>query len=82
MVKNGAPNSHFTLFLHSLGQIGRHSPDHAKHLSDQSVLPKLYKTFVDASVHGEQPSNDGEAGADLELKVRERLHENAGSWVD
>jgi hypothetical protein len=30
----------------SLGQIGRHSPDHAKALSDQNVLPKLLAVMM------------------------------------
>ncbi|KAJ3142054.1 Sperm-associated antigen 6 [Physocladia obscura] len=33
----------------SLGQIGRHSPDHAKTLADNAVLPKLLKVLTASS---------------------------------
>ncbi|KAL2918231.1 Sperm-associated antigen 6 [Polyrhizophydium stewartii] len=51
----------------SLGQIGRHSPDHAKTLADHAVLPKLLKVLTLASEDGE------EAGADLKTKTKRAL---------
>lgn len=32
----------------ALGQVGRHSPDHAKALADANVLPKLLHVFLAA----------------------------------
>ena len=54
----------------SLGQIGRHSPDHAKHLTDQSVLPKLLKVYVSVSAQEESAVvRQGDVGPDLKVKV-------------
>ncbi|KAJ3221388.1 Sperm-associated antigen 6 [Clydaea vesicula] len=53
----------------SLGQIGRHSPDHAKTLADQSALPKLLSVLKNSS-----PSNgEDTAGADLYTKTKRAL---------
>ncbi len=50
-----------------MGQIGRHSPDHAKSLADHAVLPKLLKVLTDVADVGE------EAGADLKTKTQRAL---------
>lgn len=50
----------------SLGQMGRHSPDHAKVLTDAGVLPKLLKIM-------NTTGDDGEASADLKVKVKRAL---------
>jgi len=50
----------------SLGQIGRHSPDHAKVLADNAVLPKLL-AVLGSSTTGE------ESGADLKTKTKRAL---------
>lgn len=49
----------------SLGQLGRHSPDHAKHLTEFSVLSKLL------AILRSQPDEEIEeaSGTDLRLKV-------------
>ncbi|KAI9205807.1 armadillo-type protein [Polychytrium aggregatum] len=52
----------------SLGQIGRHSPDHAKTLADHAVLPKLLKVLTSSDENGE-----GEVGADLKTKAKRAL---------
>eukprot|EP00218_Dolichomastix_sp_CCMP3274_P007306 CAMPEP_0170143668 /NCGR_PEP_ID=MMETSP0033_2-20121228/12378_1 /TAXON_ID=195969 /ORGANISM="Dolichomastix tenuilepis, Strain CCMP3274" /LENGTH=508 /DNA_ID=CAMNT_0010380131 /DNA_START=28 /DNA_END=1554 /DNA_ORIENTATION=+ len=46
----------------SLGQIGRHSPDHAKAVADAGVLPKLVLTLVDEA-----------SSEDLKTKCRRAL---------
>ncbi|KAH9276645.1 hypothetical protein BASA83_000776 [Batrachochytrium salamandrivorans] len=51
----------------SLGQIGRHSPDHAKTLADHAVLPKLLQVLTSTSGDGE------EVGADLKTKTKRAL---------
>lgn len=51
----------------SLGQIGRHSPDHAKTLADNAVLPKLLKVLTAANESGE------DVGADLKTKTKRAL---------
>ncbi|KND05192.1 uncharacterized protein SPPG_00853 [Spizellomyces punctatus DAOM BR117] len=59
----------------SLGQIGRHSPDHAKTLSDHAVLPKLLKILTSSNA-GSSPSNDEGSsgpGADLKTKTKRAL---------
>lgn len=50
----------------ALGQIGRHSPDHAKTLADHAVLSKLLKVLT-AAGGGE------EVGADLKTKTKRAL---------
>ena len=52
-----------------MGQIGRHSPDHAKTLADRGVLPKLLSIFINAS--GDQ--KDINIGADLKVKTKRAL---------
>ena len=52
----------------SLGQLGRHSADHAKHLTDHSVLPKLLKLYVNTSVQ-----EGADSGADLKVKAKRAL---------
>lgn len=49
----------------TLGQIGRHSPEHAKHLTDHAVLPKLLKVLVECKA----TNDEGDVGADLKAKV-------------
>lgn len=51
----------------SLGQIGRHSPDHAKTLADHAVLSKLLKVLTSVGRSGE------EVGADLKTKTKRAL---------
>ncbi len=51
----------------ALGQIGRHSPDHAKSLAENAVLPKLLKVLTSLGEVG------GEAGADLKTKTQRAL---------
>lgn len=51
-----------------MGQIGRHSPDHAKTLADKEVLPKLLKVLSDNS-----GSEDSGVGADLRTKTKRAL---------
>ncbi|KAI8903120.1 armadillo-type protein [Gorgonomyces haynaldii] len=51
----------------ALGQIGRHSPDHAKTLADHAVLAKLLKVLTSTPDDGE------EAGADLKTKTKRAL---------
>lgn len=64
----------FSLFLKkaacawALGQIGRHSPDHAKSLAENAVLPKLLKVLTSLSDAGGE-----EAGADLKTKTQRAL---------
>ncbi|KAI8820874.1 armadillo-type protein [Fimicolochytrium jonesii] len=56
----------------SLGQIGRHSPDHAKTLADHAVLSKLLRILTTTS----SPSDDASsttAGADLKTKTKRAL---------
>lgn len=53
----------------SLGQIGRHSPDHAKTLADSGVLPKLLQVLKSSSSSGNQDS----IGADLNTKTKRAL---------
>lgn len=48
----------------SLGQIGRHSPDHAKTLTENAVLSKLLKVLQTI------PESSEEAGADLKTKTQ------------
>ncbi|KAJ3017599.1 UNVERIFIED_CONTAM: Sperm-associated antigen 6 [Siphonaria sp. JEL0065] len=62
----------------SLGQIGRHSPDHAKTLADNAVLPKLLKVL--ASAPNANPTalpgteEDGkDVGSDLKTKTKRAL---------
>ncbi|RKO86618.1 armadillo-type protein, partial [Blyttiomyces helicus] len=55
----------------SLGQIGRHSPDHAKTLADHAVLPKLLKVLTSAP-SGASPAGE-EPGADLKTKTKRAL---------
>lgn len=52
----------------ALGQIGRHSPDHAKSLAENAVLPKLLKVLTSLSDAGGE-----EAGADLKTKTQRAL---------
>ncbi|KAI8852273.1 armadillo-type protein [Chytridium lagenaria] len=49
----------------SLGQIGRHSPDHAKTLADNAVLPKLLKVLTATS--------GDDVGSDLKTKTKRAL---------
>ncbi|KAG5457315.1 MAG: hypothetical protein BJ554DRAFT_2711 [Olpidium bornovanus] len=51
----------------SLGQIGRHSPDHAKTLADHAVLSKLLKVLTSVGKGGE------EVGADFKTKTKRAL---------
>ncbi|KAJ3413658.1 Sperm-associated antigen 6 [Chytridiales sp. JEL 0842] len=51
----------------SLGQIGRHSPDHAKTLADNAVLPKLLKVLTTTGAQGE------DVGSDLKTKAKRAL---------
>lgn len=51
----------------SLGQIGRHSPDHAKTLTENAVLPKLLKVLTSV------PESSEEAGADLKTKTQRAI---------
>lgn len=53
----------------SLGQIGRHSPDHAKTLADSGVLPKLLKVLTNSAQNNQQDS----VGADLNTKTKRAL---------
>jgi len=53
----------------SLGQIGRHSPDHAKTLADSGVLPKLLKVLTSSA----QGAESGSIGADLNTKTKRAL---------
>lgn len=46
----------------SLGQCGRHSPDHAKVIAENGVLPKLLKVLTAAS-------GENDVSADLKTKV-------------
>ncbi|KAI8813947.1 armadillo-type protein [Cladochytrium replicatum] len=55
----------------SLGQIGRHSPDHAKTVSDNGVLPKLLKTLIAATA--QQNTVATGSGADLRTKTKRAL---------
>jgi hypothetical protein len=50
-----------------LGQIGRHSPDHAKTLADNAVLPKLLKVLTSTGSSGE------DVGSDLKTKTKRAL---------
>lgn len=43
----------------SIGQIGQHTPDHAKAVAMANLLPKLLKLYMDAS-----------SSEDLQAKVR------------
>jgi hypothetical protein len=54
----------------ALGQIGRHSPDHAKSLAEHSVLEKLLKVLVD---DGKCQDGNEDAGADLKTKTKRAL---------
>ncbi|TPX58518.1 hypothetical protein PhCBS80983_g03080 [Powellomyces hirtus] len=58
----------------SLGQIGRHSPDHAKTLADHAVLPKLLKILTSGD-KGSSAATDTDAGpgADLKTKTKRAL---------
>lgn len=51
----------------SLGQIGRHSPDHAKTLADNAVLPKLLRILTTSGDANE------EVGSDLKTKTKRAL---------
>ncbi len=51
----------------SLGQIGRHSPDHAKTLGDHAVLPKLLRILNTPGSEGE------ESNTDLKTKTKRAL---------
>ncbi|KAJ3332053.1 Sperm-associated antigen 6 [Blyttiomyces sp. JEL0837] len=51
----------------SLGQIGRHSPDHAKTLADNAVLPKLLKVLTATGSQGD------DVGSDLKTKTKRAL---------
>lgn len=51
----------------SLGQIGRHSPDHAKTLADHAVLAKLLQVLTST------PDDSDEAGQDLRTKTKRAL---------
>ncbi|ORY45333.1 ARM repeat-containing protein [Rhizoclosmatium globosum] len=61
----------------SLGQIGRHSPDHAKILADNAVLPKLLKVLTSTSNPTAAPNNaledDKDVGSDLKTKTKRAL---------
>jgi len=49
----------------ALGQIGRHSPEHAKMVAEQGVLLKLLQVLVQAS--------EDEVGQDLKMKTKRAL---------
>ncbi|KAI9327408.1 armadillo-type protein [Zopfochytrium polystomum] len=51
----------------SLGQIGRHSPDHAKTLADNAVLPKLLQILTSSGEASE------DVGSDLKTKTKRAL---------
>ncbi|KAJ3386132.1 Sperm-associated antigen 6 [Entophlyctis sp. JEL0112] len=73
----------------SLGQIGRHSPDHAKTLADNAILPKLLKVLTSSPAQSQSPNaaNDEDentaaaagsstaaaAGSDLKTKTKRAL---------
>ncbi|KAJ1547216.1 Sperm-associated antigen 6 [Nowakowskiella sp. JEL0078] len=58
----------------SLGQIGRHSPDHAKALVDCGALPKLLKVMINATTSPEEDPNEASSsGADLKIKTKRAL---------
>ncbi|KAI9104655.1 armadillo-type protein [Phlyctochytrium arcticum] len=58
----------------SLGQIGRHSPDHAKTLADQAVLPKLLRILSSSGGHNDgQENGQNGPGADLKTKTKRAL---------
>ncbi|KAJ3376659.1 hypothetical protein HDU84_009614 [Entophlyctis sp. JEL0112] len=40
----------------SLGQIGCHSPDHAKTLADNAILPKLLRVLTSSPAQGQSPN--------------------------
>ncbi|KAJ3088534.1 Sperm-associated antigen 6 [Quaeritorhiza haematococci] len=54
----------------ALGQIGRHSPDHAKTLADKGVLPKLLKLLTTTNANG---TSEVEISADLKTKTKRAL---------
>lgn len=47
----------------SIGQIGQHTPDHAKAVATANLLPKILKLYTDAS-----------SSEDLQAKVRNAAH--------
>ncbi|KAJ3231976.1 Sperm-associated antigen 6 [Chytriomyces hyalinus] len=62
----------------SLGQIGRHGPDHAKALAEMGVLAKLLKVLTGGSSGGPSGPNavaggDEEGGSDLKMKAKRAL---------
>ncbi|KAJ3224672.1 Sperm-associated antigen 6 [Chytriomyces hyalinus] len=61
----------------SLGQIGRHGPDHAKALAEMGVLAKLLKVLTGSGSGGPSgPSaagGDEEGGSDLKMKAKRAL---------
>ncbi|ORY23189.1 ARM repeat-containing protein [Rhizoclosmatium globosum] len=60
----------------SLGQIGRHSPDHAKILADNAVLPKLLKVLTSTYNPTAAPNaleDDKDVGSDLKTKTKRAL---------
>ncbi|KAJ3018867.1 Sperm-associated antigen 6 [Thoreauomyces humboldtii] len=58
----------------SLGQIGRHSPDHAKTLADHAVLPKLLRILTSTEkTSSATTETDAGPGADLTTKTKRAL---------
>ncbi|KAJ3075962.1 Sperm-associated antigen 6 [Podochytrium sp. JEL0797] len=57
----------------SLGQIGRHSPDHAKHLADHAVLPKLLKILTTTGPNTDTADDSDTLGSDLKTKTKRAL---------
>ena len=57
----------------ALGQVGRHSPDHAKTLADKGVLPKLLKVLTTSMDNQQNKSIDPVVGADLITKTKRAL---------
>lgn len=63
----------------SLGQVGRHSPDHAKTLGDHAVLPKLLKVLTSPGSEGEETNTDLKTKTKRALKsiLEKTLHLDA-----